>query len=78
MEDLEVGSLPYYLITALLLLGGIFTIVCVVKDYDWFMEHRKARFFVSIFGRTGTRVIYGILGGAMFIGGLLFIVPLFA
>ena len=78
MGDMEVGSLPYYLMMALLLLGGAFTLVCAVKDYDWFMEHRKAHFFVAIFGRRGARVIYGVLGAALFFGGLLFVVPLFA
>ena len=43
-------------------LAGLFAIFCAWKDYDWFMEHRKARFFVAIFGRDGARIFYGILG----------------
>lgn len=42
--------------------AGLFTIFCAAKDFDWFMNHHKARFFVNIFGRDGARVFYGILG----------------
>ena len=44
------------------ILAGLFTIFCAAKDFDWFMNHHKARFFVNIFGRDGARVFYGILG----------------
>ncbi len=43
-------------------LAGLFTMFCAYKDFDWFMEHRKAAFFVNLFGRDGARVFYGILG----------------
>ena len=43
-------------------LAGLFTIVCAAGDYDWFMNHRKARLFVGIFGRNGARAFYVVLG----------------
>jgi hypothetical protein len=53
-------------ITTLFLLGGgLFTVVGAVCDFDWFLGHRKARIFVAILGRNGTRVFYALLGGAL-------------
>jgi len=49
-------------IVAFLIGGGLFSIVAAAKDWDWFMTHHKARFFVWAFGRNGARVLYGILG----------------
>ena len=45
-----------------LVAGGIFSICGAVFDWEFFINSRKARFFVAIFGRTGARVFYGILG----------------
>lgn len=59
----------------LLLFGaGAFTVLGAVMDWDWFMNSRRARFFVMIFGRTGARIFYGILGLiimglSLFVGG---------
>ncbi|GDX80942.1 hypothetical protein LBMAG42_27530 [Deltaproteobacteria bacterium] len=50
-----------------MLLAGLFTLVCASRDYDWFMNHRKARLFVSIFGRTGARIFYMGLGVALIV-----------
>ncbi len=46
-------------------LGGVFSIVCAVKDYDWFMENHKAWLFVKLFGRNGARIVYALLGLAL-------------
>ena len=40
-------------------------------DWGWFMNHRKAQFFVRLLGRNGTRVFYGILGTALVVVGVL-------
>jgi hypothetical protein len=45
--------------------AGFFTLFCAGMDYEWFMSHRKARFFVNIFGRRGARIFYGLLGAIM-------------
>ncbi len=42
--------------------AGLFSIVASIFNWDWFFENRKARLFVSLFGRTGARVFYIILG----------------
>jgi hypothetical protein len=42
--------------------AGGFSIICAVGDYNWFMEHYKARFMVGLLGRNGARVFYGLLG----------------
>lgn len=55
---------------ALLILAfGIFLAGCAALNVEWFMTHRKARFFVEIFGRDGARLVYIILGIAIGIGG---------
>ena len=45
-----------------IIICGFLTIFCALMDYDWFMKHRKAAFFVFLFGRGGARVFYVILG----------------
>lgn len=42
--------------------AGVFSIFCALKDYDFFMESRKAVLFVKILGRNGARVFYVLLG----------------
>lgn len=46
----------------LLVAAGIFSICGAAFDWDFFMNSRKARFFVSMFGRTIARVFYCVLG----------------
>ncbi|EAZ93140.1 immunity 17 family protein [Crocosphaera chwakensis] len=52
--------------------AGIFSLCGAILNWDWYMNHRKARFLVRIFGRGGARVFYGVLGlGLIILGGLL-------
>lgn len=44
------------------ILGGLFSIAASIFDWDFFFESRKAQFFMSIFGRKGSRIFYFILG----------------
>jgi Immunity protein 17 len=53
------------------ILAGGFGITCATFDWDWFMLAPKARFWVRILGRTGTRWFYGLLGSAFVVAGLL-------
>lgn len=47
----------------LILLGaGLFAVAGAALDWDWFMNHPKARLFVNLFGRAGARVFYILLG----------------
>lgn len=47
---------------ALLAVAGAFPIVAAWRDWDWFFNHRKARLFVAMFGRSGARIFYAFLG----------------
>ncbi len=59
------------ILTGLLIIGGgSFSLCAAIFDWDWYMNHRKARFIVKIFGRQGARTFYGILGVVLIILGL--------
>ena len=51
--------------------GGLFSLAGAVFDWDWFMESRKARFFVALLGRTGARGAYILLGIVLIVMGIL-------
>ena len=44
------------------ILSGLFCIVSAICNFDFFFSNRRARKFVSLLGRKGARVFYGILG----------------
>ncbi|MFM9329457.1 immunity 17 family protein [Paenibacillus mesotrionivorans] len=46
--------------------AGLFSIVASILNWDWFFNHRQARIFLKMFGRTGARVFYTILGLFLF------------
>lgn len=50
------------MVQSLAFLAGLFTILGAALDWDWFMNHGKARPFVRAFGRNGARVFYVVLG----------------
>ena len=54
-----------------LIAAGTFAICGAVLDWNWFMNNRKAQFFVRLFGRAGTRLFYVILGTILIIMGAL-------
>ena len=41
---------------------GAFSLAGGVYNWDWFMNNYKAKPFMTLFGRTGTRIIYGFIG----------------
>ena len=43
---------------------GLYSIFCAVKNFDWFIRDRKAWLFLKLFGETGTRIAYIVLGVA--------------
>ena len=64
------------LISALIALAGLFSVFCSLKNYDWFMEHRKAKALSAILTRTGARIFYATLGVALFmVGTVMFFRP---
>ena len=40
-------------------------------DWEWFLNDRKTRFFTVLFGRTGARIFWGLLGTGFVVYGLL-------
>lgn len=42
--------------------AGLFSLAGGVYNWEWFMNHRKARFMSTILSRTGARIFYVILG----------------
>ncbi len=62
------------IIISILLIGvGLFSTIASFTNWDYFFNHRKAKFFISLFGRTGTRIFYAILGIGLFVFGVLVI-----
>lgn len=55
----------------ILVAAGIFSICGAALDWDFFINSRKARFFVAVFGRTGARIFYGVLGLVIVVMGAL-------
>jgi hypothetical protein len=53
-----------------LVICGLFSIFCAAMNFEWFVNSRKARLFVKIFGRNGARVFYILLGIALVAGGI--------
>lgn len=49
---------------------GIFSICGAVFNWDWYFNNRKARGVVAIFGRTGARIFYTILGVVIIVMGI--------
>lgn len=41
---------------------GLFCLAGAWKNWDWFMNNRRARLIVALLGRTGARWFYGLLG----------------
>lgn len=61
------GDLIAYII---IFLAGIFSILGGVFNWNWFMNNRRARFFVKVFGRGGARIFYIILGVVLLVLGV--------
>ena len=55
----------------ILVAAGLFSICGAAFDWDFFINSRKAQLFVTMFGRTGARIFYGVLGLAIVVLGAL-------
>ncbi len=49
----------------LFFLCGAFAAFCAIKDYPWFMGHRRAKKGGRLLGHNGTRIFYVTLGLAL-------------
>lgn len=61
-----------YLVLALFIIAGLFSVVSSVCNFDWYFNSRKASSIVRLFGRNGARLFYGLLGVALIVAGVLF------
>lgn len=57
--------MPPSIMGLLFIVIGLFAICGAGYDWDWFMNHRKTRFFVAVLTRTGARIFYALLGGGL-------------
>jgi hypothetical protein len=48
-----------------LVAAGTFTVVGGAAGWEWFMNHPRVAFMAWLFGRTGARVFYIVLGLAV-------------
>jgi len=63
----------------LILVGaGLFTAAGGAFDWDWFMNSGKARFFVNALTRNGARIMYGVIGVALVVVGVLILLGVVA
>ena len=53
----------------LFIVVGFYSIAGAALNWEWFMGDPKAKVFARLFGRTGTRVFYIILGVGVLIFG---------
>ena len=56
------------------ILAGAFSLLGAVMNWEWFFRARKSAMIDRIFGRTGARIFYGILGGILAVGGIWFMI----
>ena len=54
------------------LLGGGFCLLGAILNWDWFFRARKSAIIDKLFGRTGARIFYAILGVILVVGGIWF------
>jgi hypothetical protein len=57
----------------IILLAGLFSIICAAFDFNWFMNNHRASLFVKLFKRNGARVFYIVLGIVLCIMGIVII-----
>lgn len=51
--------------------AGLFVLAGSAFNWDWYWERRRTALWIDLFGRTGARIFYGILGVAVLVGGAL-------
>ncbi len=50
---------------------GLFAIAGSAFDWEWYWERRRMRIWVDLFGRPAARIVFGILGLAVLVAGVL-------
>ena len=55
----------------LIVAAGLFGVAGGIFNWEWFMNHHKARFMCTILTRTGARIFYVVLGLGLVVLGIL-------
>ena len=58
------------ILAVLMVALGVFAMAAAIQDWDFFLNARRAGFFVQLFGRRGARVVYLLLGAVLMLAGL--------
>ncbi len=58
----------------LVIASGAFSLLAAIFNWNWFFRASKSALICKLFGRTGARIFYGLLGALLFAGGLWFMV----
>ncbi len=53
-----------------ILIGG-FSLLGGILNWDWFYKARKSAMLVKVFGRTGARIFYSVLGAFIIVCSLI-------
>ena len=75
-NDTPLPTWSLFTIVALIMAGGVFTIWGAVANWDWFFNDQKAEMLVSMFGRGGARIVFGLLGVFILVAGVLLLLLL--
>ncbi|MCC7012787.1 MAG: immunity 17 family protein [Planctomycetes bacterium] len=54
---------------------GAFSLLCAIKDWDWFILSAKAKLVVLLLGRKGARIFYAVLGIVLIAMGVIVLLP---
>lgn len=60
------------LLGPLLILGGAISLGSAIFNWEWFFHSSKSRVIVSIFGRSGARIFYGLFGTGIMVFGAMY------
>lgn len=56
--------------------SGLFAFTSALSNWEWFLAHPRAELFVKLFGRTGARVAYALIGLSLIVlGGAMLLFP---
>ena len=55
----------------LFILFGMFALSVGAGNWNWFFHREESQPLVVVFGRNGARVVYGVLGTAVVVMGML-------
>ena len=68
--------ITHYIIQAIFVLVGFFTLLASLFNWDWFFTARNAQFIVANTGRKRARLFYAALGCLMIATGVYFFLSL--